>query len=607
MSTADLHPEGGDASPRSPHTFHLPVMGTAFSIDTPLRVAKFGISSVISLVDDVLIEQMRRYHCGRAGLPYREIEADEEDARAKRITAYLDLIDSLVQEQVKELQSSPFEEGSEITRYFEMLPETPLKEAYRRMCALPEGPEKKEQEEDLRPRAVPGSIDVNIMTKVDRTVYRKGQPLPPEYCEAMAALRGYASSTLSSSIVFSAGINPRLYSYTSTFEDFLPDESGRLRKKIILKVSDYRSAVIQGKYLAKRGLWVSEFRIESGLNCGGHAFATNGYLTGPILEEFKKNRSALLGLLQDTYSGALKARGMKTAPQELSLSVQGGIGDAGEHEFLLTCYHVDRAGWGTPFLLCPDVTTVDDEHLLKLTGLQEGDVYLSDGSPLGLSFWNLRTSASEEARRARISAGRPGSSCPKGHLKFNTEFTKIPICLAARTYLKRKLDHLPEEGLTAEQLPVVREEILAKSCICHDLAGAATLKHGIDPSATPAICPGPNISYFNRIASLEEMAGHIYGRLSLLAGVERPHMFIQELKIYVGYLRREVERYTLKLSGRKPKYFLEFRDNLLEGIDYYRNLAEQFIDEKRERFRRDLAVLKGELESILLPHSHSDP
>lgn len=603
MRAAGRHPGEGSPHPRSPHTFHIPVMGTAFSIDTPLRVARFGISSVISLVDDTLIEQMRRYHCGRAGLPYREIKADDEDARAKRITAYLDLIDSLVKEQVKKLQGSPFEEGSDITRYFEMLPETPLKEAHRRMCALPEGPEKRKRQEDLRPRAVPGSIDVNIMTKADRTVYRKGQPLPPEYCDAMAALRGYASSTLSSSVVFSAGMNPRLYGYTSTFEDFLPDKAGRLRKKIILKVSDYRSAAIQGRYLAKRRLWVSEFRIESGLNCGGHAFATNGYLTGPILEEFKNNRDDLLEVLQDTYSRALEARGMKAAPQELRLSVQGGIGDAGENEFLLNCYRVDATGWGTPFLLCPDVTTVDEAHLLKLTGLQEGDVYLSDGSPLGLPFWNLRTSASEEARREKISAGRAGSPCPKGHLKFNTEFTEIPICLAARAYMKRKLARLPEEGLTPEQLPVVREEILAKSCICHDLAGAATLKHGIDPSAKPAICPGPNISYFRRIASLEEMVGHIYGRLSLLAGVERPHMFIQELKIYVSYLRREVERYTLKLSGRKPKYFLEFRDNLLDGIEYYRNLAGQFIDEKRERFRRDLAVLKGELESILLPHN----
>ena len=43
-------------------------------------------------------------------------------------------------------------------------------------------------------------------------------------------------------------------------------------------MSDFRSALIQGKFLAKKGLEVAEFRIESGLNCGGHAFATDGHL-----------------------------------------------------------------------------------------------------------------------------------------------------------------------------------------------------------------------------------------------------------------------------------------------------------------------------------------
>ena len=30
------------------HSLHIPVMGTAFTIDTPLKVGKFGISSVVS-------------------------------------------------------------------------------------------------------------------------------------------------------------------------------------------------------------------------------------------------------------------------------------------------------------------------------------------------------------------------------------------------------------------------------------------------------------------------------------------------------------------------------------------------------------------------------
>ena len=133
----------------------------------------------------------------------------------------------------------------------------------------------------------PGSIDVNIMTKVDKANFDESGQLPVEFNDAHASLRGFAESSLSSSVVLSAGMNPRLYSYFEKFPDFFPGTDGELTKKIILKVSDFRSALIQGKFLAKKGLWVSEFRIESGLNCGGHAFATDGYLMGPILEEFK--------------------------------------------------------------------------------------------------------------------------------------------------------------------------------------------------------------------------------------------------------------------------------------------------------------------------------
>ena len=90
------------------------------------------------------------------------------------------------------------------------------------------------------------------------------------------------------------------------FEDFFPDSNGKIKKKVILKVSDYRSALIQGKFLAKKGIWVSEFRIESGLNCGGHAFATEGSLMGPILEEFVGNRKELAETLEGLLIDALR-------------------------------------------------------------------------------------------------------------------------------------------------------------------------------------------------------------------------------------------------------------------------------------------------------------
>jgi len=577
-------------------------MGTGFTINTPLRVAKYGISSVVSLVDDTLIEQMRKLHCQQEGELYEEITGRDEDARARRITAYLNLLDRLVTRQVEVLQTSLFEAGSEITRYYEMLPETPLKRTYCDMLASEDPEEKADLQDQLRRLAVPGSIDVNIMSRGVSDAYRDDKKLPQEFNDAMAALRGYANSPLCSSIVFSAGMNPRLYGYAAQFDDFFPDPHGALKKKIVLKVSDYRSAVIQGKFFAKRGLWVSEYRIESGLNCGGHAYATKGLLLGPILEEFKQKKDELIAQLHAVYIKALAASGRTPIelPHGIRITAQGGIGTAEENEFLLGYYNVDATGWATPFLLVPEVANVDQQHLEKLLAATEKDVFLSDNSPFGMPFWNLRNSASEEARRRRIERGKPGSACHKTHVRFNTEFTEIPICTASRNYQRWKLRHLAEEGLTPDQLPLVREHVLAKSCICHDLGGGATICYGIHPDATPAVCPGPSIADFSKIATLEEMVRHIYGRAPLPMSPDRPHMFIREIALYADYLRDEIEWCSSGLLSRPANYFDEFKENLLSGIEYYRGLAQQLDEQQRQRFLDELGVLHEAIESILL-------
>jgi len=99
---------------------------------------------------------------------------------------------------------------------------------------------------------------------------------------------------------------------------------------------------------------------------------------------------------------------------------------------------------------------------------------------------------------------------------------------------------------------------------------------------------------------LQEMISHIYGRLSLLTNPDRPHMFIRELAIYVDYLRKDFEKYSMELSTRAPKYFREFKENLLSGIEYYRTQAEKLIHEKRTRFLDDLSSLRKTLEQMTL-------
>ncbi|MGD9128726.1 MAG: hypothetical protein PVH19_15225, partial [Planctomycetia bacterium] len=384
------------------------------------------------------------------------------------------------------------------------------------------------------------------------------------------------------------------YNYLSEFDDFFPDENGSLKKKIILKVSDYHSAAVQGRFLAKCGLWVSEYRIESGLNCGGHAFATKGLLLGPILEDFQRHKEGLIEQLQDLYNRAIDERGcpLSSDPHAVRLTVQGGIGTAAEDQMLHDVYKVDGTGWGTPFLLVPEVTNVDEDHLAKLTSVRNGDVYLSDSSPFGIPFWTLRTSASEEARRRRIAEGFPGSPCTKGFVKlFNTEFTSRPICTASRQYQELKLNELAEEDMTEERRKAIRRKILAKSCICHDLAGGATSKLGIDPAATSAVCCGPNITSFSAVATLEEMVGHIYGRVSIVHDLDRPHMFLRELALYIDYLHREVNESELGLSANTPEYFLEFKENLFHGIDHYRQIMTRLPEKSRQRFAGELEKL----------------
>ncbi len=560
------------------HTFHIPVLGLGYSIDTPLKVARYGISSVVSIVDDELTERMRKYHEEQTGGTFTLIAKKETDSRARRITAYLDLLDVQVKQQFQALQAQSFETGTELDYYFELLPERSVwKQKYEEMKSLSDSPQKKELQAELRQSMVPGAIDVNIMSKVDKVNYNANhESQGDDYTDALAAMRGFSNSTLNSSVIISAGLNPRLYAYMEKCSAFYPDATGTFQKKIILKVSDFRSALIQAKMLAKKGLWVAEFRVESGLNCGGHAFATDGFLLGPILEEFKQKRKELAEELYQMYSNALKSKEMaETAIPEQRITAQGGIGTAEEHEFLLNYYELDAAGWGSPFLLVPEATNVDDETLNHLATAAADDYYLSNSSPLGVLFNNFKKSTAEEQRLQRIEKGRPGSPCTKKFLCTNTEFTAEPICTASREYQNLKIKQLKEQTLSEDNYQRQFESITEKVCLCEGLCASTYLKVGIlkaRENKAVSICPGPNLAFFQGKYSLKEMINHIYGRENLLADVIRPNLFINELNLYVDYLKKDIANQLEEITAKKDKYFNKFKMQLLDGITYYRAL-----------------------------------
>ena len=596
------------------HTFHIPVMGIGFTIDSPLKVSAYGIDSVISLVDDILMEKLREMYCQRYAIPYQKISEKVEDFRAKRITSYLNLIHDLSERKFEELKKAAVDKGNEIREFFDMLPDSAsVKQEFKALGG--KYLNLHEISDWLKENLSMGRIDVNIMTKLDKDNYIKDEKLPVEYNDAHAALRGYANSKLESSLVLSAGMNPRLYSYIEKFDDFFPDSRGYIKKKIALKVSDYRSALIQGKFLAKKGIWVSEYRIESGLNCGGHAFATDGYLMGPILAEFKEKRAELRENIFRILEKALvnKGRTVPEAPLNFRITAQGGVGTAEEHRFLTEYYDIDSVGWGSPFLLVPEATTVDRETREKLARAREEDLYLSNISPLGVPFNSLKGNTKDMHKELLIKKGRPGSSCPKKYLSSNREFTEKSICTASRQFQHLKIKQLEESSLSPGEYKEAFDKIVDKSCICVGLGTTALVSYGLDTRVEGkeiSVCPGPNMAYFDREISLREMVDHIYGRSKTLVNANRPNMFVKELKLYLDYLKNKIEETRDSINEQQEKYLLGFAANLREGIAYYdrlfNNIRGYFQDARAtilselENGKKRLHSLKSEIEKISL-------
>jgi hypothetical protein len=463
-----------------PHTFHVPVMGIGYTIDSPLKLAHLGITSVVSLVDDMLMEKMREMHSRKEGIPFKAITNKMNDFRAERITAFLDMMDKLIKAKIEHFKQSVSKKNDEIDQYFEMFPDTSsLKRKY---LYLRDHDSLKELKAWLQDNLLPGNIDVNIMTKLDRENYANNEKLPIEFNDAHAAVRGFAKSNLHSSLVLSAGMNPRLFSYLEQWDDFYPDAAGNFKKQITIKVSDYRSALVQGKMLAKKGIWVSEYRIESGLNCGGHAFAAQGNLMGPVLEEFKKNRASLVASQFEEFRNALtnKNRLCPANPPQVRLSAQGGVGTAAEHQFLRDHYDLDSVGWGSAFMLVPEAISIDHDTMTRLANAREEELYLSNISPLGVPFNNLRGNTKDADKIEKIQKGVPGSSCTKQYCLLNKEFTEKPLCTGSRSYQKRKLASLnPADFENQEDFNQARNNITEKSCICVGLGTSALLSNNI--------------------------------------------------------------------------------------------------------------------------------
>ncbi|WP_407402520.1 hypothetical protein [Chryseobacterium sp.] len=582
---------------KSLHNFHIPVMGLSYTIDSPIRLAQFGITSVVSIIDDEIIEKMKNFYNKKFNLNYQDISTKVEDYRAKRITDYLDMMDEIVHQKFSSFKTEISKNREALKNFISILPNT---------SEIKLGLQQISEQGDLfgcqikhfiEKNLVPGSIDVNIMTKVDKDNYKKSEQLPIIYNDAHASLRGFAKSRIASSMVLSAGMNPRLYSYIEEFDDFFPNEFGEIKKKIILKVSDFRSAMIQGNFLAKKGLWVSEYRVESGLNCGGHAFATEGLLLGPIMEEFKQKKQELIESAHQLMISSLEQKGkiIPTDYLEMKITVQGGVGTANEHAFLLENYQADSVGWGSPFLLVPEATSMDNETRNLLAQSKEQDFYLSNLSPLGIPFNTVRGTSNDRIRQENADKNKFGSSCPKKLLALSKEYSEQGLCTASKKYqdIKRNELEIQKNKLSTEKYNTEYHKITEKACLCVGLVNACYIENNIEVKGERqgvVVCPGPNLAYFDKEVSLASMVKHIYGNENVLSEENRPNMFINELRMYVTHLQKEIINLSGNPSAAQIKKWNLFKNNLLEGIGYYKNLFNN-----SSYFRDELHYINGQL------------
>ncbi|HNJ59414.1 MAG TPA: hypothetical protein PLH33_10285, partial [Chitinophagaceae bacterium] len=176
-----------------------------------------------------------------------------------------------------------------------------------------------------------------------------------------------------------------------------------------------------------------------------------------------------------------------------------------------------------------------------------------------------------------------------------------PICTASRQYQNLKIKQLQEQGLNQEEYQEQFNIITEKACLCEGLATAAYINNDIvekNESTAVAICPGPNTAYFNKIYSLNDMVKHIYGKINLLDGVKRSNMYINELHLYIEYIKKDINHSIKNLNDKKIKYYNKFKEQLENGITYYKNIIPQIFNQSEAYKKQMLTELDEAVNKI---------
>ena len=155
----------------------------------------------------------------------------------------------------------------------------------------------------------------------------------------------------------------------------------------------------------------------------------------------------------------------------------------------------------------------------------------------------------------------------------------------------------------------LKASITEKSCLCVGLVNAAYLENDIKIKGQEqgvVICPGPNLAYFKEEVSLSDMVKHIYGNNNVMTHVNRPHVFIKELQLYIAYLKNDITDFSIGIiSSGQIKKWNSFRNNLSAGIQDYMYLFANTSDFKPDtlNIQQQLSQYQLDLNDIKIPET----
>jgi hypothetical protein len=211
-------------------------------------------------------------------------------------------------------------------------------------------------------------------------------------------------------------------------------------------------------------------------------------------------------------------------------------------------------------------------------------------------------------KQKRIDENKAGSSCPKRFLALSKEFGADGICTASKKFQDVKLDELEEikDTLSEKNFEKKKFEITEKACLCVGLANASYIENGMEvkgQSQGVVICPGPNMAYFDKEVSLSEMVQHIYGNAIVMTDANRPNLFIKELKMYIDYLKNEINAVSSEITTAQTKKLKAFKSNLLEGIAFYQNFFANtnYFEKSINEIQKQLDFYTKELSGVEVP------